>query len=477
MEMINLLKAGAARAVINPPLTMSQGGWGAQTHITPTRIESDFWSTALVLGDGRSAAVVLDLDLCLLTNEQAERIRSAVAAALRIDKRQIRVSTTHTHAGPVVGDSSHTANRELLELYFRYITEQCVSAALEAAGRQTVVAVHAEYGLCHIGKNRRQTMDSGRVITGYEPTGETDPTVSVIRFDDESGNVVASIVHYATHPTTLGYTNTEASPDYPGVAKRFVERTVGGICLFLQGATGDIGPGPGGFLDRIDVVRDIGTMLGCAASQALIEAKSKQFEYSFSEVVESGASLGIWSRERKPLVPEAFQVVSAMVSLPVGPLQPTEELERIGDELVGQLTRLREANAPAEQIREINFQVKRNNMALRKSRNFYGKPTAEIEAHVIRIGDAVLIGIPLEPFSATGKLIREKSPFPYTLFSGYSNGSNGYLATAEAFTYGGYEVMQTAFAPEAADLLAQQIVQLLEKLKRGGSQDDGGGLS
>ncbi|UVI33066.1 neutral/alkaline non-lysosomal ceramidase N-terminal domain-containing protein [Paenibacillus spongiae] len=459
-----MLKAGAARAVINPPLTMAQGGWGAQTHITPTHIESDFWCTALVLGDGQTAAVVLDLDLCLLSNLQADQIRTAIAAALRIDKLQVRVSTTHTHAGPVVGDASHAPNRDLVELYVRYLIEQSVSAAVEAANRQVTVSVHAEYGACSIGKNRRQTLDSGRIITGFNESGETDPTVSIVRFDDEEGKLVASIVHYAAHPTTLGYTNQAASPDYPGVTKRFVEQTVGGICLFLQGATGDIGPGPGGFLDRMDVVQDMGTMLGCAASQALLEARNKQFRYSFSEVVESGASLGIWSRTRKPQDPVAFQVLSHKLSLPVGDLKPTNELEKINTELVDKLTALRDGNAPAEQISEANFQLKRNNMALRYSRNFYGKPFAEIEAHFIRVGDTVLIGVPLEPFTATGKRIRAHSPFPYTLFSGYSNGANGYLATAEAFAEGGYEVLQTAFAPEAADLLADQILQVLDSL-------------
>jgi hypothetical protein len=461
-----MLKAGAARAIINPPLTMTHAGWGAQAHVTPSRIEADFWSTALVIGDGRTTAVVLDVDLCLLSNEQAEHIRSAVAAALHIDKLQVRVSTTHTHAGPVVGDSPTTAHQATMELYVRYLVEQSVSAAMEAAGRMVPVTANAEYGTCPIGKNRRQTIEGGRVITGYDEAGETDPTVSVIRFDDENGNPVASIVHYAMHPTTLGYTNTVASPDYPGVTKRFVERTIGGICLFLQAATGDIGPGPGGFLDRFDVVHDLGTTLGCAAVQSLIEAKGKQFEYSFSEVIESGASLGIWSRTRKPAAPLSLQIVSEKLLLPIGEMKPPEELQRINTMLAEKLAYLRETSAPAEQLHEINFQMKRNFMLLRSSKSFYGKTTTEIEAHIVRLGDTVLIGVPLETFSETGKRIREQSPFAYTLFSGYSNGANGYLATAKEFPRGGYEVEQTAFAPEAADQLVRQVVELLNKIKQ-----------
>ena len=451
--------------MINPPLTMAHGGWGAQTHITPTHIESDFWATALVVGNDHTNAVILDLDLCLLTNEQANQIRAAVAVALGIDPWQVRVSTTHTHAGPTVGDGSYTANQETKELYLRLLIEQCVGASLQAASRQVPVAVHAGYGICRFGKNRRQPLDDGRTITGFNESGNADPTVSVIRFDDESGELVASIVHYAAHPTTLGYTNQAASPDYPGVTKRFVEKTAGGICLFLQGATGDIGPGPGGFLDRMDVVRDIGTMLGCAAAYTLLEAKQKQFGYTFSKIVESGATLGIWDRYRHPISPSEFDVVSETVSLPLKPQRPVEELEQEHEELVRRLNGLREANAPAEQIAAVNFQVKRNNMALKRSRSFYGKSKADIEVHMIRMGEIALIGVPLEPFSATGKRIREMSPFSYTLFSGYSNGNNGYLPTAEEYPRGGYEVEQTAFEPEAADRLAVQILRMLKKLK------------
>ena len=63
----------------------------------------------------------------------------------------------------------------------------------------------------------------------------------MLRFDDERSGVVATIVHYACHPTIVGWTNRMFCPDFPGVVRRVVEEQAGGTCLFLQGAAGGIG--------------------------------------------------------------------------------------------------------------------------------------------------------------------------------------------------------------------------------------------
>ena len=55
-------------------------------------------------------------------------------------------------------------------------------------------------------------------------------------------NPVATILHYACHGTTIGWQTELFTPDFPGPAREVVEREVGGMCLFLQGATANITP-------------------------------------------------------------------------------------------------------------------------------------------------------------------------------------------------------------------------------------------
>ena len=56
------------------------------------------------------------------------------------------------------------------------------------------------------------------------------------------------------------------------------------------------------------------------------------------------------------------------------------------------------------------------------------------------------------------------SPFPHTLFSGYSNGNTGYLPARAAFDEGGYEVWASLYSADAAGILIREAVALLHDL-------------
>src|SRR5262249_62313952 len=94
---------------------------------------------------------------------------------------------------------------------------------------------------CKIGYNRRVSTAPGRIGAGHNWDGPMDPTVAVARIDAEDGETIATLVNYGCHPTTAGPDNRLLSPDYPGVVRQVVERALGGACLFLQGAAGDVG--------------------------------------------------------------------------------------------------------------------------------------------------------------------------------------------------------------------------------------------
>src|SRR5215469_317664 len=95
------LLSGTSRRCINPPPNIAHGGWGAQKHEQAEGIDMDLWVTALALSDQTTTAVILDLDIQILTNERADQIRSAVSRAAGIPVQNIRASATHTHSGPV----------------------------------------------------------------------------------------------------------------------------------------------------------------------------------------------------------------------------------------------------------------------------------------------------------------------------------------------------------------------------------------
>jgi hypothetical protein len=463
-----MLTAGVARAVINPPLTLPHAGWGAQSHIYPEGCEADLWVTALVLSNSGQTAVLLDLDLCRLLPEQVEGIRTHAAVAAGVDPQHITVAVTHTHAGPLTTRDYDPKEKPVRTQYMQYIQEQTIVAVLRAKGAQEPVTVTAGYGACRIGKNRRQLLEDGRTITGCNESGNSDPTVSVLGFNRDNGETVASIVQYACHPTMLGYMNTLISPDYPGVTKRIVEHLAGGTCLFLQGAAGDIGPGPEGFKDNYAAMKRIGTELGCEAAKILLQAKAEEMAFHFDQVIESGASLGVWSGSKKVKQEESpFRVWSGVIRLPLQEQLPVPEAESRYSECRLELERLQQQGGDSEAIRYAGYKAKRASLALERSKQFYGKLETDIEVHVTRLGEAVIVGVPLEPFSEIGQKIREQSPYAYTLFGGYTNGWFGYLPTSQAFSEGGYEVETSPFSPKAADRLIEGVVRILVEMKAG----------
>ncbi|MDF2670918.1 MAG: hypothetical protein K0R67_3224 [Paenibacillus sp.] len=460
---MTLIQIGVARKDINPSLDVPHAGWGAQTHIFATGIESDLNTTALYLTDGVTQSLIIDLDACLFLIDQSNEVREAVAEATGIEVADIRLSVTHTHAGPIFWSDYYKSGAEARKNYFQYMLTQTVDAALEAKQGLVAVTVEAGSGECTVGKNRRQHLDSGRVITGYNENGITDPAVGVVRFEDAAGDVVATLVHYSCHPTTLGYTYQLHSPDYPGVTKKVVEHHTGGICLFLQGAAGNIGPGPEGFLDNFPATRRIGTILGAEAVKVSLELGANVLEHEFEGVTESGASLGIFKTTR-PIIDQAIQAYNTVISLPLRKLTPLDEAEAHYTRVSEELTRLQAGEGTPEEISQISFQVKRAFLAWDTSRKYNGMTHTRIEVQFLRIGDLVLISSPLEPFAEIALHIKAHSPYRVTLFSGYSNGHLGYLPIAEAYPQGGYEVDTSPFAQGAAEYFMDEITTMLRSL-------------
>ena len=84
------LLAGVARRCTNPPPNIAHGGWGAQKHEQAEGIDLDLWVTALALSDGKTTAIILDLDIQILTNERADGIRQTVSKATGLPIENIR---------------------------------------------------------------------------------------------------------------------------------------------------------------------------------------------------------------------------------------------------------------------------------------------------------------------------------------------------------------------------------------------------
>ncbi len=93
--------------------------------------------------------------------------------------------------------------------------------------------------------------------------------------------------------------------------------------------------------------------------------------------------------------------------------------------------------------------------------------TYPFDVTVLRIGQAILVGVPAEAFVEFGLMIKERSPFPHTYVASYANGYAGYVATRQAFAGGSYEVWPTLNArvgQEGGYLMVDKAVELINDM-------------
>ena len=256
----------------------------------------DFRVTALALSDGTTTALLLDIDIQILTNERADQIRGAVSRATGLPVQHIRASATHTHSGPTPYKSWIEKGYEMVDPWFQDLSHWCAEAATEAIGNLRPVTVRCGRGQSQINANRRCVTPIGERFLGINPDGVCDHEVAVITLNGLDGKTVAAIVNYACHPTIMGPANRLLTPDYPGAMRRVVEQALGGHCLFLQGSAGDQGPVQG-FQADTQVYRNLGAALGHEVARVAIELKSVPSSMKLREVMPSGAPLGMYDSE------------------------------------------------------------------------------------------------------------------------------------------------------------------------------------
>ena len=224
------LKAGASSEVINP----SPGSFiaGHSHNRKFTGVHDNLYAKAVVVESDTNALAILTVDCIGLMYPQLQTIRRKVSAMLdrrSFDASHIILSSTHTHAGPdVVGlwgpDILHSG---VDTAYIQFLTDVAATQVVKAwHSRESVTA---EYAVT--------THGDGWVQNISEPA-ELDRSVTVLRFRNAKGNVVASMTNFACHPTFVDAVHDKISADYVGGLYSKLDEKWGGVNLFLQGSIG-----------------------------------------------------------------------------------------------------------------------------------------------------------------------------------------------------------------------------------------------
>jgi hypothetical protein len=461
--MMGDLQAGTGRSDITPAPGTPQGIWGAQTHERGVGADLPLYATALAVADSKQTVLIIDVDAIGFNAEWSGKILDAVATMTSVPQPNIRVSVSHTHSGPKT--QRLEIIQEGLDMALQYLETlplRIAGAAWQAIRNLQPARIAAGAGSCAINVNRRLKLPDGRCIVGRNWEGPVDHTVRVVRFDDVGERPIATIVHYACHPTIMAWDNQWFTPDYPGMVRQVVEREIGGTCLFLQGATGSVGPVRGFTGDR-SVYHRLGRILGLEAAKVALELETVPKRERFTGVMESGADIALYEEELVEQPAPLLKILNRTLRLPANCFPPLDELDKKVESFQEELKVARQSGDTAK-IRSATAQATRAVMRAQKARLIRGQSHIEREMQAIRIGPVALISMQDEPFVEIGQRVAAESPFRHTLFSGYSNGNFGYLPVSSAFAEGGYEVSVSLYSADAADIVIREALEMLHEL-------------
>ncbi len=416
-------RAAAAKVDVTPEGSETLWGYGDRAGPSTGVLDPLFAKVVVFEADSQRVAIVT-LDLGRTFNGDGMReIRQRVNKAADVD--EVFFCASHTHSGPVISDTYPESGRPEWE----QIALTRISEAIEdAAARLVPAKIGVGYGETFIGHNRRRVEADGSVTmlwrnAGKEPTSPVDPRVGVLRLDDVDGDMIAVLVSYACHPVVLGPDNLEYSADFPGAMAAVVEPALGEevVCLYVQGAAGDINP----FFDKM----------------ALAEDGVKRMQ-------ETGQELGN----------EVVRVAKTITT--VSPVNPS--LSYTMDTLTFKsrwnvdkvLAMLKERMKPEVYDRY---------------RDYLTSPLECPVTSLIINGDIAMMGMPGEPFTEFATAYRARSPVEHSFFVGYANGYNGYFPTISAAVSGGYgadTVVARAEVGAGEQMVDRAIIQHYELLGR-----------
>ncbi|MFV2070910.1 MAG: alkaline ceramidase, partial [Pirellulales bacterium] len=327
-------KIGVARADITPPVGIYARNWGAAEHDVAESIHRPLSLTALSLRSPErpQPLLLVDTDLGWWRTLDTFRVfQRRLLDAFSVDPQSLLFALSHTHSAPTLTQSDTTLpGGHLLADFLDQVFEATVDCLRRAIDRETDGLLDWHAGDCQLASARdlRDPSDAGRrVICGYDPTVPADTTLLVGRVTDPSGKIVATLVNYACHPTTLAWENRAISPDFVGAMRETIETATGGApALFLQGASGELAP-------RVQYVGDPrvadrhGRQLGFAALATLEDMHPPATQLVFDRVVESGAPLAVW-RHQAVVPSTVLRAIDTHVDLPLKEWPTSDELQR-----------------------------------------------------------------------------------------------------------------------------------------------------
>lgn len=463
---------GLARVDVTPPVGIYHRLWGAARHDRATGVHRPLFSDVMAFGPANGDSISMlrvQLDFVNLGKAQHEELAQALAEVSGLPDKNIIITCSHTHSSGFFSPArAELPGGELILPYLKELKGKLQEACRQAvANIQPAIITYAR-GRCNMAGNRDYWDDANGIFTcGFNPDAPAEDTVIVARITDASDRLLATVVHYACHGTTLAWENTLISPDYVGAMRETVEQATGVPCIFLLRPCGDLGPRDG-YVGDVAIADKNGRQLGYAALSTLESMGPAGSDFAYQGPVISGATLGIW--RYVPFTAERWERVSRFeggsytVDLPLKPKPDPVALQK---EMESWLERQREADARGDAVaaRDYGARAERARRWLGRLADLPEGTSLPFRFSVYRMGDAVWVTCGGEPYSLLQVELERRFPHLTLVISPVGGGFPvGYLLTADRYSKGLYQEEPSILAAGCLERLIDAIAQRIENL-------------
>jgi len=297
---------GVAKVDITPEYPVRMYGYAARK-TESEGVAGRLMAKALAIGpdEGEGPAVLVTVDNGAVPVDIRKEVFNRVNDKVTVKPERFVLCNTHVHSGPNVKGMGSIAgeHREHLERYARELTDRLEQVVLEALLFRRPGRLAWTQGEVGFAANRRVLKDGKWTGFGAVPEAPVDHSLPILRVTDAEGTLMAVVVNYACHCTTLRGNFKQIHGDWSGTAQEFIEADhPGAIALISIGCGADADPCPHG---TVELCRQHGRALADEVKRLL----------------------------EGPLTPVEPKLTARMttIEVPYGDPPPVEEIEKRAD--------------------------------------------------------------------------------------------------------------------------------------------------
>jgi len=479
------LRSGTGKSNI----TADSGEVHDSLYVKALIIEDRETRVAIVMLDVIAVDVIGDIHHSFLVN-----IKNRLNNEFRIAHAVI--AATHNHLDGFLNGGGKIVDN---------VEERTILAVEQALKNMETVKVGAGKGYeDRFAMNRRIKLKDGSVFTirhanpnmpdeEMAEIGGIDTEIGVLKIERMDGTTKAVLFNYACHPYT-GVPDKGVTAEFPGFASRTIEENLGheAMAFFLQGAAGDITEILYKDVNNPRDCEPFGQMLGLSTLKTLGSIRAGKIKHisALTETIDLPLRSDIPDRldnlahlEQQLLASLQGTSLNLKTFLPLymkyalSPDYPSyyaylymleektgakglKKMDEVNIADMDKYIRNIHVMEKLAQIQEDRYQL----LQRKKDIEQFGGKKVQVEVTGIRIGDFILVTFPGEAFAQTGINIKKLSPYPNTIFAGYSNGYIHYAPDPASYSEGGYEVMNCILAPGWYTIYEEEIVNLIRRL-------------